>query len=98
MTARFEIVHTDAAQPWHARFIAANGEPVWSTETYVDERDALGAVQVIVAAIAGPITGGGMRAKESELADPHHPFYYSMGQRHTPLIHFVDERAEATST
>lgn len=33
-SARFEIVRTDAVQPWHARFRAANGRIVWTTENY----------------------------------------------------------------
>lgn len=33
MSARFEVVRTDAEQPWHFRFIA-NGRVVASSETY----------------------------------------------------------------
>jgi uncharacterized protein YegP (UPF0339 family) len=40
MTARFEIVQTDSPQPWHARWVAANGETVWWTETYANKQDA----------------------------------------------------------
>lgn len=43
---RYEVVTGDAGP--FARFIAANGREVWRTsETYVDERDALHAIEVI---------------------------------------------------
>jgi uncharacterized protein YegP (UPF0339 family) len=47
MSARFEVVRTDAEQPWHARFIAANGRIVWTTENYGRRRDAVAAVMLI---------------------------------------------------
>lgn len=42
--ARFEIVRTDAEQPWHARFRAANGRIVWTTEKYARRNAAVLAV------------------------------------------------------
>lgn len=42
---RFEIVHSDAG--WHARFRAANGRIVWTTENYVRRRGAFDAVEAI---------------------------------------------------
>lgn len=42
---RFEIVRTDAG--WHARFVAANGQTVWTTESYTRRRAAVRAVSVI---------------------------------------------------
>lgn len=47
MSARFEIVRTDAEQPWHARFVGANGETVWTTENYLRRTDALEAISLI---------------------------------------------------
>lgn len=44
MSARFEIVRTDADQPWHARFRAWNGRIQWSTENYTRRRGAERAV------------------------------------------------------
>jgi uncharacterized protein YegP (UPF0339 family) len=38
--ARFEVVHT-GPRKFHARFVAANGETVWSTESYRRRRTAL---------------------------------------------------------
>ena len=53
MSARFEIVRTDAEQPWHARFRAANGRVVWTTENYARRRGALRAVESMVAPFTG---------------------------------------------
>lgn len=47
---RYELVQTDADQPWHARFIASNGEPIWSTETYATHQDALHTIELITGA------------------------------------------------
>lgn len=46
-TARFEIVRTDADQPWHARFRAANGRIVWTTENYTRRAKAERAVLLL---------------------------------------------------
>lgn len=55
MSARFEIVRTDAAQPWHARFRAANGRVVWTTENYARRSSALSAIDLLA---SGGITLG----------------------------------------
>lgn len=47
MSARFEIVRTDAEQPWHARFRAANGRIVWTTENYSRRDDAIRSLTII---------------------------------------------------
>lgn len=47
MSARFEIVRTNASQPWHARFRAANGRIVWTTEQYARHNAAVLAVHQI---------------------------------------------------
>lgn len=48
--ARFEVVHTG---PWkfHARFVAANGEIVWVTESYRRRQTAIDAVWILTGAI-----------------------------------------------
>ena len=51
--ARFEVVRTDAAQPWHARFRAANGRILWSTETYARRGRALNAIDCMTGAFGG---------------------------------------------
>jgi uncharacterized protein YegP (UPF0339 family) len=43
---RFEVVHTGPRQ-FHARFRAANGEIVWTTETYTRRRTAWDAIELI---------------------------------------------------
>ena len=48
MSARFEIVRTNAGH--HARFIAANGRTVWTTEVYTRRRAAVAAVELIAGA------------------------------------------------
>lgn len=40
----FEIVRTDAEQPFHARLQARNGELTWSTENYTDLESANAAI------------------------------------------------------
>lgn len=45
MSARFEIVRTDAG--WHSRFRAANGRIVWTTEVYTRRNAAVLAVHQI---------------------------------------------------
>lgn len=38
-------------QPWHVRFIGANGETVWWTESYFDVRDAEHAIILLAEAL-----------------------------------------------
>lgn len=52
MSARFEIVRTDAEQPWHARFVAANGRIVFSTEQYARRAGAVTAIHAVAAAFS----------------------------------------------
>lgn len=42
---RFEVVGTDVG--WHARFVAANGRTVWTTEVYERRRAAWRAIYLI---------------------------------------------------
>lgn len=56
MAARFEIVRAngrghDQSQPWHARYVAANGQIVWVTETYTRRRGAENAILSIAHAL-----------------------------------------------
>lgn len=43
--ARFEVVRTDAG--WHARFRAANGRMVWTTEVYTRRTEAFRAIYLV---------------------------------------------------
>ncbi len=47
MSAWVEVVQTDAEQPWHGRYVAGNGEPIWFTEKYGDRRDVINAVMLL---------------------------------------------------
>ena len=49
---RFEIVRTDAG--WHARFIAANGRVVWTTEVYRHRGGAIKAINVLGGIVGAP--------------------------------------------
>lgn len=51
--SHFEIVRTDAEQPWHARFRASNGRIMWTTETYTRRGAALNAIGALVDAFPG---------------------------------------------
>jgi uncharacterized protein YegP (UPF0339 family) len=53
---RFEVVRTDAGQPWHARFRAANGAIVWTTENYARKRGAENAIDTFARALDGFLT------------------------------------------
>lgn len=46
MSPRFEIVQSDAEQPWHARSISGNGEKVLWSENYSERRAALEAIRI----------------------------------------------------
>ncbi len=82
MTARFEIVRSDAG--WHARLRAGNGRIVWVTESLTRRRAAVQAVEFI--------TGRAI------YKSPHteHPEVDWAGNRETPTeVHDVDERGAA---
>lgn len=53
MSARFEVVHSDAEQPWHARYVASNGRIVWTTENYTRKRGAVNAIAAFVDSFLG---------------------------------------------
>jgi uncharacterized protein YegP (UPF0339 family) len=58
MTACWELIRTDAEQPWHARLIS-NGRVITSTETYARQ---IGAERAILAVVrAHDIAVAGMR-------------------------------------
>lgn len=79
---RFEIVRTTAGR--HARFRAANGQIVWTTEVYARRRGALRAVELIVGA---PIV-------TSPSADYPEVFWQGNVERPTE-VRDVDERGTA---
>jgi uncharacterized protein YegP (UPF0339 family) len=40
VSAHYEVVRSDAKQPWHARLVAPNGRILMSSETYAHKIDA----------------------------------------------------------
>lgn len=44
--SHFEIVRTDAEQPWHVRLVASNGNIIMSSENYTRRRRAESAIAV----------------------------------------------------
>lgn len=48
--ARIDIVRTEAEQPFHARFVAGNGQVIATSEKYAERRDALVAIAVVAEA------------------------------------------------
>ena len=79
--ARFEIVRTDAGH--HARFVAANGQTVWVTESYRRRKAAERAIELIVG--------------ETIQQSPHteHPEVDWQGNMERPTeVLYVDERAK----
>jgi uncharacterized protein YegP (UPF0339 family) len=46
VSAHWEIVQTDAPQPWHVRLVAGNGNVVLSSENYTRRRRAESAIAV----------------------------------------------------
>jgi len=91
---RFEIVRTDAEQPWHARMIASNGKKVFTSETYHRRNGALNAIAVAVSEFADHWIGAwdyrdGRKRNDAVVYQPH-------GERRLRLameIRDVDERA-----
>jgi uncharacterized protein YegP (UPF0339 family) len=76
---RFEIVRTPAG--YHARFRAANGQIVWTTEVYARRRAALRAIELIA----------GARVDTSPNAD--HPEVFWQGNLERPTeVRDIDER------
>lgn len=67
---RFELVRTDAAQPWMARYRAANGPEVWRTsENYTQRRGALNAIRLFTG--HAPVDKGhGLEVRVSEFIHP----------------------------
>ena len=53
-TSRFELVHSDADQPWHARIRAGNSRKWWATETYQRRASALSAAVNLVVDLVRP--------------------------------------------
>lgn len=60
--ARFEVVRTDADQPFIARFIASNGSEIWrASENYARRKGALNAISVLASTFGAylyePVSG-----------------------------------------
>jgi uncharacterized protein YegP (UPF0339 family) len=99
--SRFELVRTDAEQPWHARYVADNGRVLFSSENYTRRFRALNAI-ANVARMFSPTdqvwvsttrTAAGMTS-EVRYGGPGHEMYLTA---HRVEIRDVDERAEAAS-
>lgn len=66
MNARFELVRSDAPQPWHCRFRAANGRVLLSSENYVHKAGALNAVRSLARALGLRVTEFGVYTPTGE--------------------------------
>ena len=87
--SRFEIVRTDAPQPWHARFVASNGRIVMSSETYARKAGAENAVLAMARACGLDATGLRWNVEGVEKV-MHNAAGYYLG--FAPLVRYVDER------
>lgn len=69
--SRFEIVRSDAAQPWHARFVARNGRIIFSTENYTRRQGALNAITLLASVFGGFVyePGGGVAVASPNVGD-----------------------------
>lgn len=89
--SRFEIVRTDADQPWHTRLKANNGQIVLHSENYAEHDSAANAVAVAAEAFGITMT------RPPELGDPEVDGVGFMGeapngQRYCFDVREVDER------
>lgn len=94
---RFEIVRTDAPEPWHARFRAANGQIVWTSETYRQKASAVRALDVLARffsptgqAWVSNVRVGNERTIEVRYGSEEH---VTWGTAHRVEVRTVDERA-----
>lgn len=95
MAAHFELVRTDAEQPWHVRLVASNGAVIVSSEKYTRRGAALSAVSVAAEAF-------GVSMNRPPTLDPHvHPAGAPRvlgmpgliaGVEHSFDVRYVDER------
>ena len=71
----WERVHTDAG--WHLRLKGANGEPVLTSEVYIDPRSCENALEVAIRAIGltdvYTVSIGGLLADVDERASTEEP-------------------------
>lgn len=89
MSAHFEVVRSDAEQPWHVRLVSSNGNVIMSSEQYGRRRDALTAI-----AVAADVFGVAMNRPPNEehgrlLGQPMHGFD---GELYSYDVRQVDER------
>lgn len=94
--SHFEIVRTDAAQPWHARFKADNGKIQFSSENYSRRFTALTAIAGIARSFSptdqvwvSTEQHGKARKSEVRFGGPGHESYVTA---HRVEIRDVDER------
>lgn len=93
--SRFEIVRTDAG--WHARYIAANGQTVWTTESYRQKATAVRAVDTLARyfsptgqAWISNVRIGGTHAVDIRYGSEEHRDWRTA---HRVAVRTVDERA-----
>lgn len=87
MTAHFEIVQTDAVEPWHVRVVGENHEPIVVGENLTGFADA----KTAVLAIAGMfVTAPDLRGEE---VAPGEWFVSVGGQPTGARVRYVDKRA-----
>lgn len=85
--SHFEVVQTDAEQPWHLRLVGSNGEPVMVSENYTDPRTAENAIAVAAEAFGVTIPRDPEWVGVTELVG-----YRSNGARVYVQVRHVDER------
>lgn len=89
MSSRFEVVRTDAAQPWHARFVAGGDLTTWRTENYTRMVGAERAVLSLCRHLGMPVTGMKWNVEGVEKVLLQGTPDHVVG----PLVKYVDERA-----
>lgn len=90
MSARFEIVQTDASEPWHVRIVGTNNEVIQAGEPLSGFDDA----KTAVLAIAGMfVPGADLRGNQD--GDDHEWFVSVGGQPTGARVRYVDERTIA---
>lgn len=88
MTAHFEVVRTDAAQPWHARMVI-NGRITWRVENLTRQIGAERAIESLLREVAGGTWGlmWNVEGVEKTAID-------DVGNVHDLNVKYVDERPE----
>ena len=93
--SRFEVVRTDAG--YHSRWVAANGQTVWVTESYKQRRTAVFAIDSIARQFSPTkqawisfVRIGNVWSTDLRYGSEQHTNY---GNAHRIEVRYVDERA-----